>query len=104
MELNIKKVRNSLQSLALVKMKGNVRAVAFAKPFVRFLKLISLVSFCSIFGYWSLQAINKFLAKPISSSVSYSYGDDGLGNISKRNIPKCLHKYQTTHSFHISVY
>ena len=55
-----------------------------AKPLINFLKIISVLFFSTVFGYWSEKAIEKFLAKPISTTVSYSIGDDGHGNIGKK--------------------
>ena len=55
-----------------------------AKPLINFLKIISVLFFSTVFGYWSEKAIEKFLAKPISTTVSYSIGDDGHGNMGKR--------------------
>ena len=45
------------------------------------LKYSSVIGFLTIFGYWSFKAVEKYLAKPISSSVSYTFGDDGTGHI-----------------------
>ena len=45
------------------------------------LRYLSVIVFLTIFGYWSFLAVEKYLAKPISSSVSYTFGDDGMGHI-----------------------
>ena len=66
-----------------VKMKQPPKKGCNAKPLIRFLKVISILFFSTVFGYWSEKAIEKFLAKPISTTVSYTIGDDGHGNIGK---------------------
>ena len=48
---------------------------------IKALRYVSIVGFLTIFGYWSCLAIDKFLSKPISSSVTYTFGDDGMGHI-----------------------
>ena len=63
-------------------MIGQAKQGFNAKHLINFLKLISVIFFCTVFGYWSIKAINKYLSRPISSSVTYSNGDDGHGNIS----------------------
>ena len=45
------------------------------------LRCLSAIVFLSIFGYWSFLAVEKYLSKPISTSVSYTFGDDGIGHI-----------------------
>ena len=61
------------------------------KFFTKIVRQLSILGFLSIFGYWSLLAIEKFLAKPISSTVSYTFGDDGLGHIG--NLMKSEHNF-----------
>ena len=48
------------------------------------IRYLSIIAFLAIFGYWSLMAIEKYLARPISSSISYTYGDDGFGHIGNK--------------------
>ena len=55
----------------------------YAKVFVKWLKFVSILSFLAIFGFWSFKALSKYISKPVSSSVTYTFGDDGHGNISK---------------------
>ena len=57
------------------------------------LKSFSTLGFCAIFMYWSTTAILKYLGKPISSTVSYKFGDDGHGNIDFPTITICLNSF-----------
>ena len=48
---------------------------------VGILRLLATLGFCAVFMYWSINAISKYIDEPISSTVSYQFGDDGHGNI-----------------------
>ena len=75
-------------------MKGQSKQGCNSKPLINFLKIISVLFFSTVFGYWSEKAIEKFLAKPISTTVSYSIGDDGHGNIgNKFKVTKLLYTF-----------
>ena len=60
-----------------------MKAKTYLKGFIGFLKIAAIIVLLAIFGYWSLKAIQKYFSGPISSSVSYTFGDDGQGNIGK---------------------
>ena len=49
--------------------------------FIIILRLLGTFGFCAVFMYWSINAISKYIDGPISSTVSYQFGDDGHGNI-----------------------
>ena len=53
-------------------------------------RFLSLLSFTSIFIYWSITAIIKYKSGEKVSSVSYRFGDDGHGNINFPAITICL--------------
>ena len=58
--------------------------------FMRILRLLGTLGFCSVFMYWSFTAISKYTEGPISSTVSYQYGDDRHGYIDFPAITICL--------------
>ena len=60
-----------------------MKAKTYLKGFIGLLKIAAIIVLLAIFGFWSLKAIQKYFSKPISSSVSYTFGDDGRGNIGK---------------------
>ena len=62
--------------------------------FIRILRLLGTVGFCAVFMYWSINAISKYIDGPISSTVSYRFGDDGYGNIDFPAITICLDSFQ----------
>ena len=53
-------------------------------------KALSLLTFISIFLYWSITAILKYKSGETLSSVAYRFGDDGHGNIKFPAITICL--------------
>ena len=53
-------------------------------------RFLSLLTFTSIFIYWSITAIIKYKSGKTVSSVSYRFGDDGHGNINFPAITICL--------------
>ena len=57
------------------------------------LKSLSVVGLYTVFMYWSINAISKYIDRPISSKVTYMYGDDGQGNIDFPAITICLDKF-----------
>ena len=58
------------------------------------LKFLSILAFIIIFLYWSMTAIIHFESGPISSSVSYRFGDDGHGNYEFPAITICLDSFK----------
>ena len=62
--------------------------------FVSIIKGTGLVAFATIFIYWSVAAILKFASVPITSTVSYRFGDDGNGNIQFPTISICLESFE----------
>ena len=62
--------------------------------FIRILRLLGTLCFCAVFLYWSINAINKYIDGPISSTVSYQFGDDGNGNIEFPAISICLDSFK----------
>ena len=56
-------------------------------------KLLSLLTFTTIFLYWSIAAIIKFESKPTTSAISYTFGDDGQGNYEFPAITICLETF-----------
>ena len=58
-----------------------MKAKTYLKGFIGFLKIAAVIVLLAIFSFWSLKAIQKYFSRPISSSVSYTFGDDGRGNI-----------------------
>ena len=57
------------------------------------LKSLSVLGLYTVFMYWSINAISKYIDRPISSKVTYMYGDDGQGNIDFPAITICLDKF-----------
>ena len=62
--------------------------------FIRILRLFGTLAFCTVFMYWSTNAISKYIDRPISSTVSYQFGDDGHGNIDFPAITICLDTFK----------
>ena len=62
--------------------------------FISIIKSTGLVAFATIFIYWSIAAILKFASVPITSTVSYRFGDDGNGNIQFPTISICLDSFE----------
>ena len=52
-----------------------------AKCFLRLGRLLGTLVCWVVFFFWASQAFQKFLSVPVSSSISYTNGDDGLGNL-----------------------
>lgn len=72
----------------------------FLKP--RFLKqlevsttFIAIVVLMSIFGYWSSHAFIKYSRKPVSTTISFNYGDSNDGNIAFPAITICPDNFQS---------
>lgn len=61
-----------------------------ADVFISLIKAISVLALTTIFMYWSILAIKKYISVPISSTVTYKFGDDGYGNIVFPAITICL--------------
>ena len=57
-------------------------------------KFISILALILIFLYWSIIAIIHYESGPISSSVSYRFGDDGHGNYEFPAITICLDSFK----------
>ena len=57
-------------------------------------KILSLLTFTIIFLYWSITAMLKFLSKPTTSSISYTFGDDGQGYYEFPAITICLNSFR----------
>ena len=57
-------------------------------------QLISLLGLVTVSSYWAEAAICKYLSKPVSSTVSVKYGDDGKGNIRFPTITICLDSFR----------
>ena len=62
--------------------------------FILAFKVFSLLTFTTIFLYWSITAIKKFKSWPTSSTVAYRFGDDGHGNIDFPAITICLDSFK----------
>ena len=65
----------------------------FFESLILALKVFSLLTFTTIFLYWSTTAIIKFKSWPTSSSVAYRFGDDGKGNIDFPAITICFDSF-----------
>jgi len=74
----------SLPTQSLDVLQQVMKAKTYLKGFIEFLKIAAIIVLLAIFGYWSLKAIQKYFSGPISSSVSYTLGDDGQGYIGKQ--------------------
>ena len=72
-------------------MKSNKKIL---KCSFNFLKLIGTTVLLSIFAYWGFEATQKFISKPVSSSVAFTNGDDNKGNFNLPAITICLHNYE----------
>ena len=57
-------------------------------------KLISLLGCIIVFLYWSITATTKYISGPITSTVTYKFGDDGQGNIKFPAITICLDSFK----------
>ena len=52
-----------------------------ARNALQLTKVLSTLGCWFVFFYWGFQAFQKFLARPVSSSISVTNGDDGLSNL-----------------------
>ena len=57
------------------------------------LKIICCIICWFVFFYWGLQAFQKFFSHPISTSITFKNGDDGLGNLNFPAITVCVLNY-----------
>ena len=57
-------------------------------------KTLGLICCTLIFGYWSILAIEKFKSGPVTSTVSYTFGDDGHGNYAFPAVTICLDSFE----------
>ena len=57
-------------------------------------KFLSVLAFVIIFLHWSITSILFFESGPISSSVTYRFGDDGHGNYEFPAITICLDSFK----------
>ena len=58
------------------------------------LKALSVMGFTTIFMYWSIAAVTKYMSVPITSTVSYKFGDDGHGSIVFPTVTICLESFK----------
>ena len=58
------------------------------------IKFLSVFAFITIFLCWSIIALIEYNSGPISSSVSYRFGDDGHGNYEFPAITICLNSFK----------
>ena len=65
-----------------------------ADVFISSIKAVSVLALTTIFMYWSISAIKKYISVPISSTVTYKFGDDGYGNINFPVITICLDSFK----------
>ena len=66
----------------------------YAKRVLKLAKILGTLVCCIVFVFWGLQAIQKFLSRPISSSISVINGDDGLSNLIFPAITICTENLQ----------
>ena len=66
----------------------------FAKRVLKLAKILGTLVCCIVFVFWGLQAIQKFLSRPISSSISVINGDDGLSKLIFPAITICTENLQ----------
>lgn len=60
-----------------------------AKSFLRLGKFFGSLICWIVFSFWASQAVEKFLSNPVSSSISFTNGDDGLENLNYPAISIC---------------
>ena len=58
-----------------------------------FFNLAFLVSYISLFSYWSVLAWTKYQDEPIATNTEFRLGDDNLGNFTSPVISFCRHRY-----------
>ena len=51
------------------------------KRALKLAKILGTLVCWIVFAFWGIQALQKFLSRPISSSISVINGDDGLSNL-----------------------
>ena len=64
-----------------------------AKCSIHFGKLIGSLVCWFVFFFWGIQALHKYLSYPIASSISFTNGDDGQGNLNFPALTICLTNY-----------
>ena len=62
---------------------------------LRLLRFVGNLSLWCVFIFWGFEAIEKFVSRPTSSSVAFTYGDDNRGRFRMPTITICLKKYET---------
>ena len=73
---------------------GGAFNMTLVEIFTKILKWSGGMSLIVIFLYWSIEAIFKFSSMPITSTVSYRFGDDGNGKIEFPTISICLASFE----------
>ena len=61
--------------------------------FYGFFNLAFLISYISLFSYWSILAWTKYQDEPIATNTEFRLGDDNLGNFTSPVISFCRHRY-----------
>ena len=77
-----------MKSLIFTKMLYQNGEVAYG-----FFNLAFLVSYISLFSYWSVLALTKYQDEPIATSTEFRIGDDNLGNFTSPVISFCRHRH-----------
>ena len=60
-----------------------------AKSFLRLGKFLGSLICWIVLSFWASQAVEKYLSNPVSSSISFTNGDDGLENLNYPAISIC---------------
>ena len=53
-------------------------------------KVLGTLVCWSVFFFWAFQALEKFISRPVSTSISVLNGDDGMGNLVYPAITICV--------------
>ena len=78
---------------------SRMAAKSTAKSFLRLGRFLGSLICWIVFSFWASQGVEKYLSNPVSSSISFTNGDDGLENLNYPAITICASGYINFLSF-----
>ena len=72
---------------------SRMAAKSTAKSFLRLGRFLGSLICWIVFSFWASQGVGKYLSNPVSSSISFTNGDDGLENLNYPAITICASGY-----------
>ena len=81
-------------NVATMRVKKRSNRKNTCKCVFKLLRLIGNIALWSVFLFWGLEAIEKFMSRPTSSSVAFTNGDDDDGNFAMPAVTICLNEHR----------